>query len=93
MSLIPLTAHARGVTTRGLEYPLEDGVLHFGPTLGISNRLYSEEGMVALREGLLLVVHETGGGTATAAAVAPHAERDAVSEGSKSNTIHTEPDE
>ena len=58
VSLIPLTPQVRGVTTRGLEYPLEDAVLRFGPTLGISNKLYHDEAMVALREGLLLVVHE-----------------------------------
>ncbi|MFN8474416.1 MAG: thiamine diphosphokinase [Anaerolineae bacterium] len=76
VSLIPLTPQVRGVTTRGLEYPLEDAVLRFGPTLGISNSLYSEEGMVALREGLLLVVHQT---TPSAAPVAPRGESEAVS--------------
>ena len=92
VSLIPLTHHVRGVTTRGLEYPLEDAVLHFGPTLGISNRLYSQEGMVALREGLLLVVHEMACAAGPAAAT-PHSESDTVSEGSDSAATHSAPDE
>lgn len=72
VSLIPLTPHVRGVTTRGLEYPLEDAVLRLGPTLGISNKLYHDEAMVALREGLLLVVHEMAAPTPSAP-VAPTA--------------------
>ena len=58
VSLIPLTPRVTGVYTHGLEYPLEDGVLHFGPTLGISNQLCRAEAEVTLKEGLLLVVHE-----------------------------------
>lgn len=58
VSLIPLTPRVTGIYTHGLEYPLEDGVLHFGPTLGISNQLREAQAEVTLKEGLLLVVHE-----------------------------------
>lgn len=57
VSLIPLTPRVTGVTTRGLEYPLEDAILHFGPTLGISNELRATEAEVSLADGLLLIVH------------------------------------
>ncbi len=84
VSLIPLTPQVRGVTTRGLEYPLQDAVLRFGPTLGVSNRLYGEEGMVALREGLLLVVHEM----AAPSSVTPPTANDTASDGSNGPADH-----
>lgn len=56
VSLIPLQGDASGVTTRGLEYPLDDGTLSFGSTLGISNVLLGESATVEVREGLLLCV-------------------------------------
>lgn len=57
VSLVPLTKRAVGVTTRGLEYPLDDAILAFSPTLGISNELREAEAQVSLTDGLLLVVH------------------------------------
>jgi thiamine pyrophosphokinase len=62
VSLLPMTAEARGVTTRGLLYPLEDATLHHERARGISNVLLEPPGSVALREGLLLVVHHDDGG-------------------------------
>ncbi|HWQ12983.1 MAG TPA: thiamine diphosphokinase [Roseiflexaceae bacterium] len=62
VSLLPLTAEARGVTTRGLLYPLEDATLRYEQARGVSNVLLEPPGRVALREGLLLVVHHDDGG-------------------------------
>ncbi len=56
VSLIPLGGEARGVTTAGLEYPLADGALPFGSTLGVSNVLLGHTATVHLREGLLMCV-------------------------------------
>jgi thiamine pyrophosphokinase len=56
VSLIPIGGEARGVTTRGLEYALNDGVLKLGSTLGVSNVVVSEEASVSLRDGLLMCV-------------------------------------
>lgn len=61
LSLIPLGGEAKGVTTEGLEYPLEDATLLFGPTQGVSNVLTGPLARVNVREGLLLVVHTAGG--------------------------------
>lgn len=60
VSLIPLKGDARGVTTQGLEYPLEEGELKFGSSRGVSNVLLEAEAQVWLREGLLLcvVIHQ-----------------------------------
>ncbi len=57
VSLIPLGGDARGVTTAGLAYPLDDGALPFGPALGISNEMTAKRAQVRVRAGLLLCVH------------------------------------
>ncbi len=56
VSLIALGGDAHGVTTQGLEYPLMEGTLPFGSTLGISNVLAGERGMVRVREGVVACV-------------------------------------
>jgi thiamine pyrophosphokinase len=56
LSLIPLYGDAHGVTTRGLEYPLNEGTLTFGSTRGISNVLLEDEAEIFLRQGLLVGV-------------------------------------
>jgi thiamine pyrophosphokinase len=62
VSLLPLAGAAHGVTTRGLLYPLEDATLSYERARGVSNVLLEPPGNVALREGLLLVVHHDDGG-------------------------------
>jgi len=63
VSLVPLGGDARGVTTHGLEYPLRQGRLPFGATLGISNVLVESPASVELEEGLLLcvIIHQEPG--------------------------------
>lgn len=56
VSLVPLGGDACGVTTLGLEYPLQRGRLPFGATLGISNVLLENQASVELEEGILLCV-------------------------------------
>lgn len=60
LSLIPLGGAARGVTTTGLEYPLRDETLSFGPARGISNVFAVETAQVRLDSGMLLAVHTLG---------------------------------
>ncbi len=55
-SLIPLAGDACGITTRGLEYPLERETLPFGSTRGISNVLQGEHASVTLETGTLLCI-------------------------------------
>jgi thiamine pyrophosphokinase len=56
VSLLPLEEKAKGVTLEGLfEYPLENGELDFGLTLGLSNKLLGPGGSVFLKEGALAV--------------------------------------
>ncbi len=56
VSLISLQGDARGVTTDGLEYPLRDGQLPFGSTLGISNVLLGEQASVSVQDGLVVCI-------------------------------------
>ena len=56
VSLIPIGGDAWGVTTIGLEYPLSNGTLRFGSTLGISNALLEAQATVTLKEGFLICV-------------------------------------
>ncbi len=60
VSLIPLLGDVEGVTLEGLFYPLREGVLPFGSTLGVSNRMVASRARVQTRRGLLLVIHERG---------------------------------
>lgn len=56
VSLLPIGADAKGVTTTGLVYTLDDEALLIGRTRGLSNVRASEDGAVVLRSGRLLVV-------------------------------------
>ncbi len=57
LSLLPIGGDAQGITTWGLEYPLNDEALLFGPARGVSNVFTTAEPVVRVREGLLLAVH------------------------------------
>ena len=56
VSLIPLGDDAVGVTAEGLEWPLREDTLRFGPARGVSNVLAAEQARVCVRRGMLLCV-------------------------------------
>jgi thiamine pyrophosphokinase len=56
VSLIPLFGNVEGITTLGLEYPLNDESLAFGATRGVSNVLVQEQAEVNIRQGHILCV-------------------------------------
>jgi thiamine pyrophosphokinase len=56
VSLIPFGGDAHGIRTQGLEYPLNDESLFFGPTRGVSNVLLGVEARVSLKSGMLLCI-------------------------------------
>lgn len=60
VSLLPVGGPARGVTTRGLLYPLADAELRFERSRGVSNLIVAPPAQVTVREGLLLVVRLFG---------------------------------
>jgi thiamine pyrophosphokinase len=57
VTLLAVHAPARGVTTVGLHFPLDDADLEPGSTLGVSNRLVTSPASVHVREGVLAVLH------------------------------------
>jgi len=56
VSLLPFGEGVEGVTTHGLNYPLQDEPLPAGPARGLSNVRAMADAAVTLRRGLLLVV-------------------------------------
>ncbi len=56
VSLLPLMPRVTGITLSGFRYPLTDAVLAMGQSLGISNVLEEEEGIITVGDGWLLVV-------------------------------------
>lgn len=55
LSLVPLPPYVKGITTKGLLYPLVDATFDFGIGRGISNEFVEEKATVSINEGLLLV--------------------------------------
>lgn len=51
VSLIPSCIRFAGVTLSGFKYPLNDAVIGFAQTLGISNEIVDEEGVIEIKEG------------------------------------------
>jgi thiamine pyrophosphokinase len=60
VSLLPLGGDVTVAHTEGLEWPLHDETLAFGPARGVSNRMAATTASVAITAGYLLVVHTDG---------------------------------
>ena len=56
VSLIPVGGHAIGVTTKGLQWSLQDATLAAGSTRGISNRFTETVAELIVRQGVLLAI-------------------------------------
>jgi len=56
ISLLPMTPIVKGVTLRGLKWPLVDHTIEMGDSLGISNEIIQRNAGVSLTEGKLLVI-------------------------------------
>lgn len=62
VSLFPLSGEVRGVTTKGLKYPLKDEKLKNGERDGTSNETLGDEFSINVREGDLIVFVEKKAG-------------------------------
>ena len=62
LSVFCLGPDARGVTLRGLYYPLEDGTLTSGFPLGVSNHFTGKEARIEVKDGSLLVMWDRKNG-------------------------------
>ena len=56
VSLVALQDDVIGVTTEGMEYPLNDETLFYGVPRGVSNRVISKKASVRLRKGVLACI-------------------------------------
>lgn len=59
VSLLPMGEQVEGIVTEGLYYPLRGETLSLGPARGVSNVLTGEQARIAIRSGVLLVMHDT----------------------------------
>ena len=62
VSLFCMGRDARGVTIRGLHYPLEDGTLTAGFPLGVSNLFEGEPARIRVDHGSILVLYDRKNG-------------------------------
>lgn len=56
VSLIPLTEEIRGVTLKGVKYPLENHTVRLGESLCVSNEITDNVAMLTVRDGMALVL-------------------------------------
>jgi len=62
VSVLPLTPDVSGLTYHsGLRWRLEDARLPFGSSRGVSNELTAAQARIALRSGVILVIHRAVG--------------------------------
>lgn len=56
VSIIPITNSGVIVSLKGFYYPLEDSLIGYGSTLGISNRIIEDEGEIFIKKGEALII-------------------------------------
>lgn len=56
ISLLPFTEEVKGVTLKGMKYPLEHAVIRLGDSIGVSNEILSDIAEIQLEEGVLIIV-------------------------------------
>lgn len=59
VTLLPVGGDARGVTTEGLRWRLDEAVLRLGRSRGLSNEVIGEPASVRIDEGTLIVIETT----------------------------------
>ena len=62
ISVFCMGADAKGVTIRGLQYPLTEGTLTAGFPLGVSNHFIGEKCQISVKNGSLLILYERKNG-------------------------------
>ena len=56
VSLLPICGDAKGVTLRGMKYPLSNATIPSFSSLGISNEIVEEKAVISIAEGVLLLI-------------------------------------
>lgn len=60
VSVFPFSGEAKGVSLTGFKYPMKNGTLHYGTSLGQSNEIVDGEAVITVRQGILLVIESVG---------------------------------
>lgn len=58
VSLLPLSPIVRGITTSGLQYPLNDENMIFFHSRGLSNRMLANTARIEFQSGVMICIHE-----------------------------------
>ena len=56
ISIIPLTTEVKGITIKGMKYPLENYTLSIGNSLGVSNEQIEREAEIDIKQGILIIM-------------------------------------
>lgn len=56
ISIIPFSEDLLGVTTKGLDYPLENGTIKCGTSLGVSNVMTGDSFHITIEKGKALII-------------------------------------
>lgn len=56
VSLLPICGDVKGVTLRGMKYPLTDAIIPSFSSLGISNEIVEQTARICIKEGVLLLI-------------------------------------
>lgn len=56
VSIIPFDGDVFGVTTEGLDYPLSDGTVRSGTTLGVSNVMVEDKCRITVKSGSAFII-------------------------------------
>lgn len=56
ISLIPITSEVRGITTKGLKYPLKDNNFFRTNPYGISNEMTDDKAIISQEMGIMLII-------------------------------------
>ena len=62
LSVFCMGSDAEGVTLTGLKYPLDNGTIHAGHPLGVSNHFTGEPASITVENGSLLVLFDRANG-------------------------------
>ena len=56
VSVLPVNGNAKGVTLKGMKYPLQDAVVPQFSSLGVSNEIADETAEISVTNGIILVI-------------------------------------
>ncbi len=60
LSIIPMNGDLEGITTYGLDYPLDNGTLYFGEARGNSNVINEDSARITVKKGKGIVIISNG---------------------------------